>query len=44
MDLAQSIDQELTFATTLFESTELAGYSALSLAVKVTEKLITRLA
>lgn len=44
MDLADCLESELSFATTLFDDGTLAGYSALSLALKVSDKLIQRLA
>jgi predicted O-methyltransferase YrrM len=44
VDLADSLESELSFATTLFDDGTLAGYSALSLALKVSDKLIQRLA
>ncbi len=44
MDLADCLETELSFATTLFDDGTFAGYSALSLALKVSDKLIQRLA
>lgn len=44
MDLADSLESELSFATILFDDGTFAGYSALSLALKVSDKLIQRLA
>jgi predicted O-methyltransferase YrrM len=44
VDLADCLETELSFATTLFDDGTFAGYSALSLALKVSDKLIQRLA